>query len=162
MKTVVKILAFHLSKGHDFRGNHGKSRKHNAILKPSEVECVTGKGIRGDRYFGFKENYKAQVTFFDQAVHLAVREKFSSDHPPEIYRRNILLSGVDLNTLIGKCFQLGEVKFEGVQECTPCYWMNQAVSPGTEEFLKGQGGLRARVLSNGKLRLGENSIWVLA
>lgn len=162
METVVDILAFHLSEGHDFRGNHGKPRQHNAILKPREIECVAGQGIRGDRYFGFKENYKAQVTFFDQAVHQAVREKFASDHPPETYRRNVLLGGADLNELIGKRFRLGEVEFEGVQECAPCYWMDQAVAPGTEEFLKGQGGLRTRVLSNGTLRLGEHPFRLLA
>lgn len=161
MANSLEILALYLSEGHDFKGRHGKPRRHNPISAVPEVECVTGKGIRGDRYFGFKENYKAQVTFFDQAVHEAVLEKFGTKHTPDVYRRNVLTRGPDLNDLIGKSFRLGEVRFEGVQECTPCYWMDEAVASGVEEFLKGKGGLRARVLSDGILRLGTAELNVL-
>ena len=88
-----------------------------------------GQGIRGDRYFGFK-NYKAQVTFFESRPPSRTRKILL--RPPEIYRRNILLSGVDLNTLIGKCFHLGEVKFEGVRNAPD----EPSRLPGTEEFSK--------------------------
>ncbi|MFP6886784.1 MAG: MOSC domain-containing protein [Opitutales bacterium] len=158
MVISVDILAFYVSHGHDFRGRHGKDRENNPVSSEEIVECVTGQGIRGDRYFGFKKNYKAQVTFFDEAVHQAVRAEFGTSHTPDVYRRNVLLRGVDLNELIGKSFSLGEVEFEGVQECTPCYWMDEAVAPGTEDFLKGRGGLRTRVLKNGTLRLGEMNL----
>ena len=161
MATRVEILALYVSAGHDFKGRHGKLRRHNPVPAVETVECVAGKGIRGDRYFSFKENYKAQVTFFDEAVHKALQEEFATDHTPDVYRRNVLLGGVDLNELIGKSFSLGEVEFEGVQECTPCYWMDEAVAPGTEDFLKGRGGLRTRVLTNGTLRLGEMNLRTL-
>ena len=65
------------------------------------------------------------------------------------------MRGLDLNGLIGKSFKLGEVEFEGVQECTPCYWMDEVVALGTEKFLMGQGGLRTRLLSDGNLQLGK-------
>ena len=160
MVFSIEILAFYISGAHDFKGRHGKSRNHNPITSKERVECVTGKGIRGDRYFGFNENYKAQVTFFDEAVHQAVQENFGTSHTPDVYRRNILLRGLDLNSLVGKSFRLGEVEFEGVQECTPCYWMDEAVAPGTEDFLKNRGGLRTRVLSDGFLRLGETKLLI--
>ena len=158
MAKRVEILALYLSTGHDFKGRHGKPRRHNPVSGVETVECVAGMGIRGDRYFGFKENYKAQVTLFDEAVHKSVQEEFGTDHTPDVYRRNLFIRGIDLNELIGKSFKLGEVRFEGVQECTPCYWMDEAVAPGTEEFLKGRGGLRTRVLTNGTLCLGETSL----
>ena len=44
------------------------------------------------------------------------------------------------------------VRFHGTQECKPCYWMDRAIAPGAEKFLKGRGGLRARILSDGTLR----------
>ena len=155
MTGRVEIIALFISEGHDFKGRHGLGRSHHAVSSQRSVECITGKGIRGDRYFGFKDNYKAQVTFFDETVHESVQTKFSSNHSPEVYRRNVLIRGFDLNALIGKSFRLGEIEFEGVQECTPCYWMDEAVAPGTETFLMGQGGLRTRVLSDGNLQLGE-------
>ena len=60
--------------------------------------------------------------------------------------------GVDLNKLIGQDFEIQGVHFHGTQECRPCYWMDRAVGPGAEEFLKGRGGLRARILTDGTLR----------
>jgi len=39
-----------------------------------------------------------------------------------------------------------------MEECRPCYWMDRAIAPGAEQFLKGRGGLRARIFSNGELR----------
>jgi MOSC domain-containing protein YiiM len=63
----------------------------------------------------------------------------------------VLTSGVDLNTLIGQRFTVQGIDFEGAEECRPCYWMDEAIAPGAEAFLKGHGGLRARILSNGVL-----------
>ena len=54
---------------------------------------------------------------------------------------------------IGKEFEIQGVRFEGVCECSPCSWMNTALGPGAEEWLKGRGGLRARILTDGVLRL---------
>ncbi len=70
------------------------------------------------------------------------------------FRRNVVLEGYDITTLIGRRFTLGEVEFEGTVESKPCYWMNQAVGPGAEEWLRGNGGLRARILSDGPLAVG--------
>jgi len=69
-------------------------------------------------------------------------------------RRNIIVSGVDLNQLIGEEFEIQGVRFQGAEECRPCYWMDQAVGPGAEAALKGHGGLRVKILSDGWLRLG--------
>jgi MOSC domain-containing protein YiiM len=65
----------------------------------------------------------------------------------------VLTRGVDLNTLIGSEFEVQGVRFEGVRECSPCYWMDQAFAPGAEAWLKGRGGLRARILTAGWLKV---------
>ena len=72
---------------------------------------------------------------------------------PPLFRRNVLTTGVDLNTLIGQRFTLQGIEFEGVEECRPCYWMDEAIAPGAEDYLKGHGGLRARILNDGVLRV---------
>lgn len=142
-----------ISPGHDFKGHFGGPRGENRELTVKSVECVAGMGIVGDRYFGHKEDYKGQITFFDLAVFDAVREQFSMpDLSPAVFRRNVITSGVSLNDLIGKEFSIQGVLFSGSEECTPCFWMDEAVAPGTEDFLKGRGGLRARILSDGVLR----------
>ena len=71
---------------------------------------------------------------------------------PSRVRRNVFTRDVDLNELIGKDFEIQGVRFHGSEESRPCHWMNRAIGPGAEEFLRGRGGLRARILSNGVLR----------
>jgi len=117
------------------------------------IECVTGRGIRGDRYFDFKEDYKGQITFFSLEVFDELCGAMQlQDCSPALARRNVMIRGVDLNQLIGQEFEVQGVHLYGVQECAPCYWMDRAIAPGTQEFLKGRGGLRAKILSDGKLR----------
>ena len=150
-----RILEIHVSSGHDFKGRHGKRRLRNKTKKLDEVECVAGKGLRGDRFFDYEPDFKGQVTFFDQAVADDLRESLglaSLDFSKT--RRNVLTAGVDLDRLIGKQFSIGDVAFIGVEECAPCYWMNEALGPGAEKILKGRGGLRCRILSDGILKVG--------
>ena len=151
----IEIVTIYLSPEHDFKGHHGKPRGNHPVLTPDSVECVAGKGLVGDRYYEFKEDYKGQVTFFDESVYHAAQDALQChDRTPEVLRRNILTRGIDLNTLIGKTFRIGDATFHGSQECAPCYWMDQAFAPGMEEFLKGRGGLRARILADGTLHTG--------
>jgi MOSC domain-containing protein YiiM len=58
----------------------------------------------------------------------------------------------NLNALIGVEFELQGIRFLGTEECKPCYWMEQAFHPGAEAAMKGRGGLRARILTDGVLR----------
>jgi MOSC domain-containing protein YiiM len=116
------------------------------------IECVAGRGICGDRYFDFKENYKGQITFFSLEVFDELCGALELHNcSPALVRRNVITRHVDLNDLIGQDFEIQGVHFHGTEECRPCYWMNQAIAPGAEEFLKGRGGLRARMLTSGKL-----------
>jgi len=71
---------------------------------------------------------------------------------PQVFRRNVITRNVDLNSLIGVEFELQGVRFLGTAECKPCYWMNSAFHPEAETRLRGQGGLRAKILSDGPLR----------
>ena len=123
---------------------------------------MAGHGIMGDRFFDYEPDFKGQITFFDCAVHERVMEEIVKDEVcPTVFRRNVMVQGVDLNSLIGQRFRIGDVEFTGSCECTPCYWMDQACAPGTFEFLKGQGGLRARIAKGGQLKLGDFELELL-
>lgn len=157
MKRVVTIERLHTSPGHNFFGHHGEAAGTHETTEQQGIELVAGQGIVGDRFFGWKEDYKGQVTLFDAAVVDAVRD-FTAQ--PELssaaFRRNVIVRGVDLNELIGKTFRLAGLRLSGVEQCKPCYWMDEACgSSGTEEFLKGRGGLRCRILQGGMLATGQ-------
>jgi MOSC domain-containing protein YiiM len=149
----VRVEHLYVSAGHRYVGRHGKKPLDFPPVEVGEVDCVAGKGLRGDRYFGHADDYKGQVTFFSMEVfELMCRELQVSDKSPSVLRRNVFVRDVDLGALIGTAFQLQGVTFEGVEECRPCYWMDSAFAPGADAFLRGRGGLRARIMADGVLR----------
>lgn len=153
----AELLEIWISAGNDFRGRHGQECLEHGIQCLPEVECVAGMGLRGDRYFGYKPDFKGQVTFLDAGLVQAVRERFAKpDLSGSVFRRNLIVRGIDLGEWVGRRFRFQGIEFEGSEECKPCYWMDAAVGPGAEEFLKAdhRGGLRARILSDGVLRVG--------
>lgn len=154
---MQKILHLYTSPGHNYVGHHGKEPGEYPIEEQETLELVAGKGITGDRYFDWKEDYKGQITFFDQAVVQAVRDEIGQPELPACtFRRNVIIEGVDLNSLIGKTFSLGESEFIGVEECSPCYWMDYAThSESVKALLKDRGGLRCRILKDSTLTTGE-------
>ena len=122
------------------------------MIETSEIECVAGRGIRGDRYFDHKDDYKGQITFFSLEVFTELCSALQIQAcSPSLARRNVITSGVDLNELIAQEFEVQGVRFLGMEECRPCYWMDGAFAPGAQEFLKGRGGLRAKILTDGNL-----------
>jgi len=59
----MKILNLFISDGHNYVGHHGQPPGTHSIQETDQIECVAGKGIRGDRYFEHKDNFKGQITF---------------------------------------------------------------------------------------------------
>ena len=151
---MLRIARIFISPGHNFFGRHGMTAGENEAVEVAEIECVSGRGIRGDRFFDFKPDYKGQITFFDLAVfrELLARLGLPETTEPSLVRRHAFTAGVDLNTLIGQEFTVQGVRFLGVAECSPCHWMDSALAPGAEAFLKGRGGLRCKILSDGVVR----------
>lgn len=162
MDWEIDIIHLFVSGGHNYKGRHEKGSLDYEIEDPDRIECVAGRGIRGDRYFDHKENFKGQITFFDYGVYDDVKKAFGlPDLSASVFRRNVLVRGVPLSELIGKRFTIGSLEFEGAEEAAPCYWMNEAAADGVHEFLKGQGGLRARILRGGSLKKGMDSLSLL-
>lgn len=161
LNSTVEILRLLICPEHIYRGHHGLPPGTEEMEDRAEVFCEADRGLVGDRYHRAEPGHKRQVTFFDQKVHESLRQLFPGKDPgSELYRRNVILSGVDLNELIGRRFRLGDTLFEGIEECRPCYWMDSAFGPGAEEAMKGRGGLRARILESGHLRLGKQELEV--
>jgi hypothetical protein len=150
--TIAHIF---ISPEHNFYGHHDMPPGEAPAVEVESVECVAGQGLRGDRFFGFKEDFKGQVTFFSLEVYERLCAQLQVTHrDPSVFRRNIIVKGVDLNTLIGVGFEVQGVRFLGMQECSPCHWMNHAFAEGAEQALQGHGGLRAKILTDGVLKRG--------
>ncbi len=135
--------------------------EHKAPVKSVEqVELVAGKGIVGDRNFG-KSQWPGQNVTFIEAEKVAA---FNAEHQRELHesdlRRTVITQGVDLNALEGKEFQIGDVRFIGVELCEPCAGIGELLA--TEDMPKQavvkaflhKAGLRANVLNDGRMSVG--------
>jgi MOSC domain-containing protein YiiM len=152
----VIIQQIFISPGHNYFGHHGKPADDHPLLEQKRIECVAGHGIRGDRFYDYRENYVGQLTFFSAEVFEKLSQAFDlTNKSAGILRRNVIVSEVDLNSLIGVDFEIQGVQFRGTKHCKPCYWMDQAIAPGAEKWLAGNGGLRAQILSDGFIEVGD-------
>ncbi|MFL5827731.1 MAG: MOSC domain-containing protein [Thermoleophilaceae bacterium] len=124
-----------------------------------EVEAVPGHGLVGDRYWF--ENGDAGP---GEAITLIAAEAidgYASDSgdplAPGEHRRQVVTRGIDVNTLVGRRFSVGEVECEGVELCEPCNHLQKLT--GRETLMRDlvhRGGLRADVVSGGTIRVGDS------
>ena len=149
---MIRIRHLYISPGHNYFGQHGKPANSHPVLEVPDIHCLAGRGIEGDRFLDFKPGYKGQITFFAWEEYERLCAAFEVRHKsPAVFRRNVVTEGLDLLALIGQEFEIQGVRFRGHSECSPCYWMDQAFHPGAEAALRGHGGLRAQILSDGTL-----------
>lgn len=122
------------------------------------VEVATlrpGEGAEGDRWQG-RPGGGRQVTLM-QAEHLHAigiylgREMVS----PELLRRNVVVAGINLLSLKGRRFRLGPAVLETTGECHPCSRMEETLGPGGYNAVRGHGGITARVMAGGAVRVGD-------
>ena len=155
----IAIHHLYISPGHNyFTHARGKPGTHPTLdLKRAELHAH--RGIVGDRFYGKGVDFDGHVTFFAWEVHqLLVAEGGLSIASPAAFRRNVVIEGVPLNQLIGADFVIDGVHFRGAKHCAPCRWMDDAVAQGALARLKGRGGLRAQVLSDGSLQRGATTL----
>jgi len=125
---------------------------------PQAVEsavCHAGKGLEGDRNFGYPDPESCDITLIEAEAFESQRSEHGLDLQPEAARRQVLVRGVDLGDFIGRRFRVGELECEGEERCEPCNHLAKLV--GTQIVLKGllHTGLRARILSGGTIRVGD-------
>ena len=119
-----------------------------------QAAVVAGRGLVGDRYGS--GSGKRGITLI-QVEHLPVIAALSG-HPeilPATLRRNVLVSGIPLIALKGRRFRIGDVLLEGTDPCDPCSRMEAALGPGGYNAMRGMGGVCARILEGGSLRVGD-------
>jgi MOSC domain-containing protein YiiM len=138
-----------------------RPKRDVAMVEVAQVQAIAGKGLLGDRYAGGSGN--RGITLI-QAEHLPAIASLSGHQriAPALLRRNLVVAGVPLVALKGRRFRVGEVLLEGVGDCDPCSRMEAALGPGGYNAMRGHGGLCARILEGGVLRLGDEVVALLA
>lgn len=126
----------------------------------TDVELIAGCGITGDRNYGESESPGQNITFIELEETENFNQMFSQNISIFAPRRNVITKGVRLNPLVGVDFYIGNIKFRGIEFCEPCVTLGELLENETiskveviKAFIK-RAGLRADVLSSGKLSVG--------
>ncbi len=132
-----------------------------AMESVASAEAVAGRGLVGDRYTNASGSGKRGITLI-QAEHLpAIAALVGRDAvAPALLRRNVVVAGIPLIALKGRKFRIGDVLLEGTDSCDPCSRMEAALGPGGYNAMRGHGGLCARILEGGSLRVGDGVVAV--
>lgn len=131
------------------------------MVSVPQILAVAGQGLEGDRYFRKVGTYSSrpgsgrQITLIEVEAGVALEREAGIRLSPSATRRNIATRGVPLNHLVGVRFHVGEVLLEGVRLCEPCAHLESLTQQGVLAGLIHRGGLRATILTQGMIRVGD-------
>jgi MOSC domain-containing protein YiiM len=132
------------------------------VVAVSEVRAVPGRGLEGDRYFRaagtFSKGHEpdSELTLIEAEAVEALAHAHSLALRPADARRNLVTRGIALNDLAGREFTIGEVRVLGHGLCEPCGHLGRLTGQRViVKGLAGRGGLRAQILGEGLLRVGD-------
>nr|WP_290447296.1 MULTISPECIES: MOSC domain-containing protein [unclassified Pseudomonas] len=133
-----------------------RPQARGAMLELDAVEARREAGLTGDHARPGPRNAR-QVTLI-QWEHLAVISALlgrPADRPilPQDLRRNLVISGINLFSLKGRRFRVGQAILETTGWCQPCARLEQNLGVGTFQAVRGHGGITARVIQSGIIRL---------
>jgi len=119
------------------------------------VVAIKGYGLAGDHRTGKTPGSGRQVTVISSEF-IAQIQYFTglSELPPGLLRRNLVVSGINLNALRHQRFEIGSALFETNALCHPCSRMEQALGKGGVAAMLGHGGLCCKIIRGGEIALG--------
>jgi MOSC domain-containing protein YiiM len=124
------------------------------MIQLNIVEAIAGRGLMGDRYSS--KNGKRQVTLIQGEHLLAIASMLGRDTiAPELLRRNLVVTGINLLALKDKQFQIGSALLEYTGLCHPCSAMEATFGAGGYNAVRGHGGITARIIEGGTITLGD-------
>jgi MOSC domain-containing protein YiiM len=126
-----------------------------------EVRALAGMGLDGDRYAIEAGKYsgtklgKRAVTLIEREAIEGARREHAIELDESETRRNLVTEGVPLNHLVGKEFTVGGVSMRGSELAEPCTYLEELTRTGVRRALVHRGGLRAEILADGAIRVGD-------
>ncbi len=132
-----------------------RGRRGEPVEVVDSARMIEDRGLEGDRRAA-KQGGNRQVTLI-QWEHLDVIAALCGREmvDPSLLRRNIALAGINVSALKSARFELGDAILEGTGYCHPCSQMEQNLGPGGYNAVRGHGGITARVVQSGVVRIGD-------
>lgn len=140
---------------------HVTPAKSQPMQRLDEARLLAGQGIDGDRYllgtgtYSIKPGEDRQVTLIESEMLARVAADCGHEIAPHEHRRNLQVTGVPLQHLVGSRFRVGEALLEGVRINQPCKYLNLMLKRDVYMALWNRSGLNCRILEGGVVRPGD-------
>jgi hypothetical protein len=143
----------------------GAGRIEAIYVSPSAGQAATplhtaralpGQGLDGDRHVTGDGTFPSGLPGSALTlIEAEVCESFEPPLGPDDHRRNVVTRGVALNDLVGHEFTLGTVRCKGMRLCEPCTVVQRYAGRPVLRALVHRGGLRADILADGEIGVGD-------
>src|SRR6266550_104848 len=125
------------------------------------IRVLAGIGLEGDRYASGRGHFSRTpgtgraLTLVEAEMLEHLRDSLGIALQPGEARRNVTTRGVALNALVGQRFRIGSLLCQGMRLCEPCKYLEEVIGKRLVDPLLHRGGLRADVLEDGEIRIGD-------
>jgi MOSC domain-containing protein YiiM len=136
------------------------SPERDVLPRPvGRVRATAGRGLEGEYHYfagpGIEPERDHELTL----IATEALDALSAEHRIELTaaesRRNIATRGIDVNELEGRRFRVGDVECDGIELCEPCRNLERLTRQGVLRGLVHRGGLRAAIMSDGEIAVGD-------
>jgi len=140
---------------------HIAPKREGPTQSVGSAHAIPGRGLEGDRYFRAAGTYSDRPGAWRELTLIEIEaiEAMARDNEvriePGAARRNVVTRGVALNHLVGREFRVGDVRLRGIRLCEPCAHLEGLTRKGVLGGLVHRGGLRAQILTDGAIRVGD-------
>ncbi|MBN3562966.1 MOSC domain-containing protein [Aliamphritea spongicola] len=126
------------------------------MIEVSEVQALETLGLEGDHRCDKTPGSARQVTIISEEYIQMIRHFTGLETlPPGVLRRNLVVKNINLTALRHQQFTIGDALFEATALCHPCSRMETALGKGGVAAMLGHGGLCAKILRSGTIRIGD-------
>ncbi|SFP61745.1 hypothetical protein SAMN05660464_3708 [Geodermatophilus dictyosporus] len=130
------------------------------MRRVASARLLAGRGLEGDRYalgggtWAQYPDLEKQLTLIDAADVAAVAAEVGAPLTPGDTRRNLVTTGVDLPSLVGRWFAVGDALLFGAKRCPPCTHLERLTGARLVKAMVHRGGVNAGVFVGARIAEG--------
>lgn len=136
-----------------------RTERRGPVVLVDSVMALAELGLEGDHRCEKIPGSARQVTIISREYLQQIANELGiSTIDPALLRRNLVISGMDMDLLRFQCIQIGDAVFETSALCHPCSRMDAALGPGAKQAIMGRGGLCAKIVKTGRIAIGDKVV----
>ena len=139
-----------------------RTERRGEINVVEQAEALIGLGLQGDHRCLKTPGSARQVTIISREYIHQIAQQLGMDFiDPVLLRRNLVISGMNMNLLRFQRLQIGDVILETSALCDPCSRMDENLGKGAASAMFGYGGLCAKIVQGGRISVGDSVVRLL-